>query len=483
MDAPPEEPACAPETMPPLPTSGPFLDPYALPLPDQCVTGGLEQLPGRWFVREPGALFNFEYPKFAGTCEQGFRRINWIEDDTDASDGVTSHTWSDGTRFYQRRHFKFENEQFSFEFASAFVACVLPDDTIAAVDATFDTDNGERIAPLLGDRFMPRDTDASGLSLVGELNGFSGLNVAVDGDYAFIAGNHGLRVIDVSNPPVPVQVGSIDGRWNDVKLVRSSNKLVAYLSPVEDERTAIIDVTDPTNPIAVGTVPQYSHSVFVAPGPRLYLATYEDTIPVYDITNPTIPVRLGAIPVPGTGPDAGIHDIHVADNRVYAMKTTDGLVALDTTPGLMNPTTIGTHTTSYSHAGWEGTLGGKRVFLHGDEGMTQAEGGAFLRVLDADPASASPMGELARYQSRPEVGIHNIVIVGERAYISYYQDGIRVIDLADPTMPTEVAHFNTWDDATAPGSAFEGAVGLTVVDDLVYVADYDRGLLILRIAP
>jgi hypothetical protein len=90
------------------------------------------------------------------------------------------------------------------------------------------------------------------------------------------------------------------------------------------------------------------------------------------------------------------------------------------------------------------------------------------------------MTEIGRYQSRPEVGIHNIELVGDRVYLSYYQDGIRVVDLSTPEQPREVAHYNTWDPETAPGASFEGAVGVRVAAGLVFAADSERGLVILR---
>src|SRR5262249_3187646 len=68
---------CAPAP-PPLPT-GRLSDPSAPPLPD-CVPGGLRDLPGRWFVAAAGAGFAFEYPKFEGSCEAGFRRTFQADD-------------------------------------------------------------------------------------------------------------------------------------------------------------------------------------------------------------------------------------------------------------------------------------------------------------------------------------------------------------------------------------------------------------------
>lgn len=475
---------CEP-TPPPAPLQGPFADPLAIPLPDDCVVGGLRDLPGRWFVRAPGEPFEFSYPQFEGSCTTGFRRANWIEDDLDASDNNTFQTWSDGSRIYSRSYFVFEAPMGLFEFAFMSALCVLPDGTLAGVSGTYDTDRGEQLIDLIGTRFAPKDTGARGISLVGEVGALmiAAYNVAVDGTYAYVVGPTGLEVIDVADPAHPAIVGHVMGDFNDVKIVRSGGTVVAYASPSRSrELTAIIDVTIPTAPVNVGTVPEYSHSVFVtATPPRLYLATYTATVPVYDVTLPLSPVRLGGVPIIGTV-DTGIHDIHVQGDRIYADKTTDGVVAVDVSAGLSQPVELGRLVTSYSHASWAGVAGGRQILIHGDEGMTP-EGGAFLRVIDADRTSPTFMKEIGRYQSRAEVGIHNMQLVGDRAYIAYYQDGVRVLDLSDPTRPREIAHYNTWDTSTGSGYPFEGAIGITVVGDLIYVADSNRGLLILRAAP
>jgi hypothetical protein len=103
-----------------------------------------------------------------------------------------------------------------------------------------------------------------------------------------------------------------------------------------------------------------------------------------------------------------------------------------------------------------------------------------MRVLDGDPSSPTYFQEIGRYASRPDVGIHNIEVHGTKAYISYYHDGARVVELADPAHPVEVAHYNTWDPETSYGAAFEGAVGLRKLGDYLYVADLERGLIILE---
>ena len=83
------------------------------------------------------------------------------------------------------------------------------------------------------------------------------------------------------------------------------------------------------------------------------------------------------------------------------------------------------------------------------------------------------------------MSVHNILADGELAYVTYYQDGLRVLDLSDPTEPTEIAHYQTWPgpEAGYGASFYEGAIGIDLDREkgLVYLADTHRGLLILRL--
>ena len=483
---------CVPE-LGELPVNGPFVDPYAI-APEGCAEGGLATLPGRWFVVDPTEKFNYFYPQYEGTCETGFRRSFEREDDHDESDdGFSFYTYSDGTVIYSRRYFRFETPEGTFEFASAFAGCMREDGTFVANSARRDFEGVETISPMTSSRFGPKEEPpAAGLELLGEVAVRPGeipqvkaFNVVVDGTHAYVVGPFGLDVIDVSDPRTPEPVGYYPGGFNDVRVVRGGNgQLVAFVAPIDGEETLAIDVTDPANPTLVHTIMEYSHSLqvqTVGPATFLYLANYSDRVPRFDVTNPATPVRVDEFIVPGDTP-AGVHDLTVDGGRIYANYTDGGFVAFDAN-ALGAGIEVGRIETSYSHASAIGTLSnGRRIVLHGDEGMTGSaeDGGAFLRIVEGDPASPNYMTELARYRTRKEVGIHNIELRGDRAFIAYYQDGVRVLDLSTPEQPREVAHFNTWQPATAPGGPFEGAIGIRLAGDLVYVADTERGLMILR---
>jgi hypothetical protein len=490
--APPDAPPGARcEPTPPALVEGPMGDPLALPLPVGCVTGGMRDAPGRWFVRDGGSNFNFLYPKITGDCDQGFRRANVNPDDLDPTDdGYATHQWSDGTRFMQRTYYRFpETGDPQYEYVSVFAACMLADGTLAGLEGTYDTDTGEAFAQMPGHRFGPRTETSTPLHLVGELgtdlNGdpIIAYNVFIDGTHAYTVGPRGFDVIDIADPAAPVAVAHLAGQFNDVKVVRGAGKVVAYLSPLRNDNTSVIDVTNPAAPVAQTQISEYSHSVFlqtVGAQTLLYLATYTDKVPVFNVNNPVAPVRLGEASVPG--PIAGVHDLFAAGNMIYANNTTEGMVAFDVSGGLDSAVERGRIPTSYSHASFAGTAGGRPIVLHGDEGMTPNDGGAFLRILEGDPTSPSFIsGELGRYQTRPEVGIHNFLLLGDLVYIAYYHDGVRVVDVSNAAQPTEVAHYNTWNDDTAPGGPFESALGIRLANGLIYVADSMRGLIILEL--
>ncbi|MBA3452150.1 MAG: hypothetical protein H0T42_03515 [Deltaproteobacteria bacterium] len=328
--------------------------------------------------------------------------------------------------------------------------------------------------------------ESNNLALVGELrspswgNGFT-FNVRVAGTLAYLIRIDGLHIIETSDPANPVEVGSWqragDGYSNDVKIVEANNKRYALIA---DTPVDVVDVTDPTMPRLVAQIPEEAHTLFTETrgGKQYaYFGNYDGTCPMFDITNPEAPVRLSRFTTAGSS----VHDLMVKDGIAYLNAWDAGLYIVDfTTPG--TPVEIGRApitTANTSHSSWATIAGGRKVVLHGGENY-----GAHLDVLDADPSSPRFTQKLGSYTTRDHVSIHNVMAIGDRAYFTYYQDGVRVVSLADPTQPTLLGYFNTWDPQgpAATNRFFEGAVGLDVdpARKLIFVADSPRGLLILR---
>ncbi len=325
------------------------------------------------------------------------------------------------------------------------------------------------------------------LTLVGQLNdpswgaGFT-FNVRVVGTLAYLIRQDGLHIIETADPANPVELGRYqrtgDGYSNDVKIVDAADgKRYAIIA---DFPVDVVDVTNPTAPTLAANIAEEAHTVFTETRDgvtRAYFGNYDASCPVFDVTNPAAPVRLGRYQTTGSL----VHDLSVADGIAYLNAWDAGLVVVDfTVPAA--PMLVGSWEDTpadASHSNWTMTIGGRHLALHGDEAY-----GAHLDVVDLDPASPTYLKPIGTYKTRDWVSVHNIMAFGSKAYFTHYQDGVRVLDLADPTQPVLAGYFNTWDpqaDYTS-GAFFEGAVGLDVdlTRKLIFVADSPRGLLILR---
>ena len=333
--------------------------------------------------------------------------------------------------------------------------------------------------------WRPGEPESSGLQRVSEFHVGRGVpvDVYVTRGHAYVVSvngpgrSGGLTVIDVSDPRAPVQRASLelpnDTYWNGVWAKDHGLYIASDTAGV-----LVYDLTDPANPSLVrrekagvaGVV--NVHTVFVE-GDRLYAMSpsLRSTL-IYDVSNPLDPRLVTRYGYPS---NMGYpHDAFAYGGRLYVNHTTDGFLVVD--PGTETPTLLGKYTYkhSYSHATAVGTFNGRTIAFEGGETL-----GAHLRVLDVtNPTGIAKVGE---YKLRSINSIHNMVLVGTRLYVAYYHEGVRVLDVSDPTRPTEVAHYNTFRESD-PGRGdgmFEGAIGIRVPGDgHVYVVDTARGLLI-----
>jgi len=329
--------------------------------------------------------------------------------------------------------------------------------------------------------------EGNNISLVGQLNDPSWpktytLNVRMAGTLAYLIRRDGLHIIETADPAHPVELGRYgrvmpSGEANDVKLVQAGAKRYALIADVPVD---IVDVTDPANPFLAGMIGEEAHTVAVESRDNkvyAYFGAYNRRCPIYDVTDPTTPVKLGSFLTAGSL----VHDLSLENGVAYLNAWEGGFYVVDyTTPA--SPHQLGRWPQSpatTSHSSWPMQVGGRHIALHGDENYA-----AHLDVVDVDPASASFMSSIGSYKTRDLVSIHNLMAFGSKAYFTYYQDGVRVLDMSDPTNPALVGYYNTWDPQAdyTTSDFFEGAVGLDVdlTRKLIFVADSPRGLLILQ---
>lgn len=306
-------------------------------------------------------------------------------------------------------------------------------------------------------------------------------------EYAIVGRRNRTEIVDISTDPgSPTIVGTIPGPpslWRDMK-TRGSNAYVVHdsISSGTNQGIQIVDLTDPT---AVSVVANYTtnfdraHNIFIE-GKYLYACEVSpprsgaNPLVILDLTNPTAPVEVGVYT------NVRFHDVYVRGNLVYgAAEDLPGVVILDVT-NKAAPIELGQFTTpeGVGHNTW---LSDDGQFLF----VTNEVLGGHLRIYDvSNPASAFQVGE---YEARPNRVIHNVYVSGNFAYISYYAEGVVILDISDPTAPREVGVYDTSDvplpdPPTSVFQVFHGVWGLYPFypSEQIVASDIERGMFLLE---
>lgn len=300
-------------------------------------------------------------------------------------------------------------------------------------------------------------------------------DIWAEGNLVFVARRGaGLDIVDVSDRTDPVVLANIDpGENQDVK---AKGNLV-YLSNESGNGVAcyIIDVSDPESPSIVGEVAHpragSAHNVFID-GTTLYLASNSShDIEIFDVSDPSSPAWLSSI----TAPTGRVHDMTVIDGRCYGAFLGGGFTIHDVDDPA-NPVPVGDHDypDAFTHNVWP-TADGQYLCT------TDEVPGGHLRIFDISiPSAIVQVGSWQTPSGGPSSSIiHNVLVRGDLAYLAYYEDGLRVLDVSDPTDPVAVAWYDT--SPGDPTGDFAGAWGAFPFADDTYVSDLQGGLFVVDV--
>ena len=299
-------------------------------------------------------------------------------------------------------------------------------------------------------------------------NGVYATNVAVTDDYAYIADRlGGMSVIDVSDPSDPVQVGTytMPGGAADVAIAGS----FAYVAGRQGLQ--IVDLSDTAAPVPAGSyqVPSWPNRVEVK-GDLAYVASGRG-LRIVDVSIPADPVQVGSYDPPREIQNLTTLDGYalVADGDCAGGQCGGHLWLIDATdPAFANP--AGSLDLSPGFAVAASTQGSYAYIAARQDG---------LRVMDlSQPDSPN---EIGAYQT-PGFAM-DVAVQGDHAFVAARKGGLRVIDISDPTSPREVGFHlppdETWTVAVSGRLAFVGdrTFGLQVVDISDPTAPFEIGVL------
>ena len=306
---------------------------------------------------------------------------------------------------------------------------------------------------------------------------------------------------------------TVDARTvNDVKVSENGEVAVITREGASNRKNGfvILDVRDPFN---VKITAEYNddmtggvHNVFIYDN-HVYAVNNGRKYDVINIEDPANPFRVSRYEL--DTPGHGVHDVWVIDGLAYSSNWADGVHIVDVgavtidekdrsksrynpflamagqgSPG--NPVKLGEmkDPNGHNHAAFPfiSQSSDKFYIITGDEyGNEFGMAGGFHFLDFTNPRSPK---ETAVYQV-PEAGSHNHWVHGDTLLASYYQGGLRVVDISGELMGDiyaqgrEIAYFNSRDpEGFAPTTNVWGTMPYK---GLIYFSDMNNGLWAIKL--
>lgn len=347
----------------------------------------------------------------------------------------------------------------------------------------------------------------------------------------------GVKVVDISDPSAPrwvTRVADLPGTSQE-DMVVASITTPAYRGdvlavgiqacrPGAEGGLALVDVTDPerprdlgffsTGPWIPGRTPRGVHEMYMfQAGDRAYALlavpfsealTEKGDFRIVDVTDPTRPFEVadwngrrdGGF-VPGPGQSFFVHSVWARQDDLALLSYWDlGAVLLDISrperPRFVGRTVYPAGEEGDTHSAIPAR--GRQLVITTDEDFNPRDGDwGFARIWSvADEANPRLLANFATAnalnppQRAGFYAVHNPFVRGHTLFLSWYSDGVRIVDISQPSAPREIASYvpagvpdrlNFW----LPGQAFPFVWGVYPTGTLVLASDINYGLYVLRL--
>jgi len=343
-----------------------------------------------------------------------------------------------------------------------------PDDIYVKDSFAYAVDSGGNLTVVdVSDPANPQEVSTLSFSGGARSGGAASVTVngdyayATDGDYSTLEYDTGITsgVIDISDPTNPQVVYT--GEECYTNLISEDDLLYcgSFLGSVD-----VYDISDPTS---LDTVQGVNAILMAAEGNRAYLS-YGGEAQAFDFSDPSDPQFIGAYDPGGLKlPTVGVT---VAGNYAYTASEEGGMRVVDVSTR-SNPEEVGVFTEghgrgniTYSDASVQDVvIRGSYAFL--------ADGGDGLRVVNVtDPTDPEQVAFLD--SGGLQATAQSIAVEDGYAYLADENYGLRVYDVLDPTDPEQISRLN------ASGNILDVAVA----DSLAYVTDTEVGFRIIDVS-
>lgn len=276
-----------------------------------------------------------------------------------------------------------------------------------------------------GSPFVLDLSDFGNIQVVSDFHAAGGMTspVGMAGEYLCMNG-HGLTVWDVNDPTEPRRVAAVDTSFRSHYAVMFGDYF--YLSTLYDG-VRIIDISDPLQPVEVGHCESAGCGSVTVVGDYLFVSKY-DHMSIWNISDPTQPVLANTYPLRLQFPFSVI----VSSGNVLCAATEERLscVAVLDVSEPAEPVEV-------SSIGHKGYL--RRMAVNGTVGYLAGGGMRGMSTFDfTDPTNLFELG-IADETFTPTS--YDVGVYGDYAYTTKGYDGIVVFNVSDPANPDSIGTF------------------------------------------
>lgn len=282
-------------------------------------------------------------------------------------------------------------------------------------------------------------------------------------EYAII-GSNGITIVDITDSKKPFIVSNISGVAEFDHKVWKHYVYTVTGNGVNGSFGHIIDISDVYNPVLLDSFPS-AHNLFIDKDGFMYASN--PGVVIYDLNNnPAQPDSLTKVGVEG-------HDVTVIDSIMYDFHGRYGTNIWDV-KDRKNPillSYIADPLIEYHHQGWV-SKDGKYLYICDELAKGSS---ADITVWDItnldDPERVGEWGDNS-------ATVHNLYVINDWIFTSYYAAGIRVFDTENPTKLILTDEYDTTPDFDEEG--FEGVFGIYpfAENGKILASDRKKGLYV-----
>jgi choice-of-anchor B domain-containing protein len=296
-------------------------------------------------------------------------------------------------------------------------------------------------------------------------------------EYAVLGTSTGTSIVNVTNPSTPYEVAFIPGlasQWREMKQYRTW----MYISTeAQGGGIQIVRMTDPENPVLASTyvtnfnrahtvTMDSTRALLIANGTRFNAGA--TGMRILSLANPEAPAEVGVYAVDY------VHDSWVRSDTLYAACIVSGHMRIFDLEDPTNPWDIHgwTYPGARTHSG-EKSVDNRYLYVCDEQNY------GTMKVFDMANILSPSIVHI--YSANPLAIAHNVHVKQDTAFVAYYTEGIRLLDLTDPSLPVEWGHYDTY-----PGfsGGFHGVWEVaSFPSGTIIASDIETGLYIFRANP